>query len=103
MVDFPSVPVYRGISRALLEKICARRKTNRCLPLSGFLLTQLLGRVLFGRPVLDSSYDRIDTSQNRFGRGGIGNFQAVVFVQRHHDLQGVDGIEANAARAEERL
>jgi hypothetical protein len=46
---------------------------------------------------------RINTVQDSLGGFGIGHFQPVILVQRDDELQGIDGIEAEAAGPEKGL
>src|SRR5438105_799036 len=53
--------------------------------------------------LLDGFGDGIDVAEDLFGGGGISDFEAEIFVERNHQLQGINRIESHAARAEERL
>ena len=50
----------------------------------------------------DGGGDGVDGGENFFGGGGVGNFEAVVFIEHDNELEGVDRIEAEAAGTEER-
>ena len=53
--------------------------------------------------VFDGGGDAVD-AVNDLPRGlGVGNFQAVIFIERDHDLERVHRIQSQTARTEERL
>jgi hypothetical protein len=58
--------------------------------------------LLCGHFLLHGVGDRIDGLQDFFGGSGVGDFDAEIFVETDHELQGIDGIEAEAAGAKER-
>ena len=52
---------------------------------------------------LDRRRDVVDGLHRLSRHGGVGYFQAVIFVECDHQLQGVHGVQAQAAGAEEGL
>ena len=52
---------------------------------------------------LDSGDDGGDALEGFAGGVGIGDFDAEMFVEHDDELEGIDGIKAEAAGAEERL
>ena len=60
---------------------------------------RLAGRLVFD----DGGGDGIDALQNLLRGFGVGDLEAVSFVEGDDELQGVHGIQADAAGAEQRL
>jgi hypothetical protein len=52
---------------------------------------------------LDCGGDGVDALQDLPCAFGVGHLQSVVFIERDDELEGVDGIQAEAIGAEERL